>query len=111
MLEHTVHLVSRADPLRYILNKMVLSGRLAKWAMFLSQFDIKFVPQKAMKGQALANFLATHPIPDDFPTDDDLPDEEVFTTSVASTCWQMYFDGACRRSGAGAGVVLVTPSE
>ena len=111
MLEHTVHLVSRADPLRYILNKMVLSGRLAKWAMFLSQFDIKFVPQKAMKGQALANFLATHPIPDDFPIDDDLPDEEVFTTSVASTCWQMYFDGACRRSGAGAGVVFVTPSE
>ena len=51
MLEHTVHLVSRADPLRYILNKMVLSGRLAKWAMFLSQFDIKFVPQKAMKGR------------------------------------------------------------
>lgn len=111
MLEHIVHLVSRAEPLRYILNKRVLSGRLAKWAMFLSQFDIKFVPQKAMKGQALANFLATHPIPDDFPIDDDLPDEEVFTTSVASTCWQMYFDGACRQSGAGAGVVFVTPSE
>jgi len=111
MLEHTVHLVSRADPLRHILSKMTLSGRLAKWAMILSQFDIVFVPQKAVKGQALANFLAAHPIPDDFPIDDDLPDEEAFTTTVSNPTWQMYFDGACRKSGAGAGVVFVTPDE
>jgi hypothetical protein len=111
MLEHTVHLVSGADPLCYILSKMSLSGRMAKWAMFLSQFDIMFIPQKAMKGQALANFLAAHPIPDDFPIDDDLPDEEVFTTTIGNSSWQMYFDGACRRSGEGAGVVFVTPDE
>ena len=76
-------------------------------------FTVRYfvVPQKAMKGQALANFLAAHPIPNDFPIDDDLPDEEVFTTSMASSSWQMYFDGACRRSGAGAGIVFVTPDE
>jgi hypothetical protein len=79
--------------------------------MFLSQFDIVFVPQKAVKGQALANFLAAHPIPDDFPIDDDLPDEVVLTTTVSKSTWQMYFDGACRKSGAGAGVVFVTPDE
>ena len=39
---------------------MTLFGRLSKWAMFLSQFDIVFVPQKAIKGQALANFLPEH---------------------------------------------------
>jgi hypothetical protein len=89
MLEHTVHLVSRADPLRYILSKMSLSRRMAKWAMFLSQFDIVFIPQKAMKGQALANFLAAHPIPEDFPIDDDLPDEEVFATIIGNSSWQM----------------------
>jgi hypothetical protein len=101
----------QADPLHYILSKMTLLGRMAKWAMFLSQFDIVFIPQKAVKGQALANFLAAHPIPDDFPIDDDLPDEEVFTTTIGNSSWQMYFDGACRRSGAGAGVVFVTPDE
>jgi hypothetical protein len=90
---------------------MTLSGRLAKWVMFLSQFDIVFVPQKAIKGQALANFLAAHPILDDFPIDDDLPDEVVFTTTVSNPTWQMYFDGACRKSGAGAGVMFVTPDE
>ena len=83
MLEHTVHLVSRADPLRYILGKMMLSCRLAKWSMFLSRFDM-FVPQKAVEGQALANFLAAHPVPEDFPIDDDFPDEKVFTTTVSS---------------------------
>jgi ribonuclease HI len=25
--------------------------------------------------------------------------------------WQMYFDGACRKSGAGAGIVFVTPDD
>lgn len=90
---------------------MALSSRLAKLAMFLSQFDVVFVPQKAMKDQALANFLAAHPILDDFPIDDDLPDEEVFTTMVANSTWQMYFDGACRKSGACARVVFVTPNE
>jgi hypothetical protein len=95
MLEHTIHLVSRVDPLHYILSKMMLSGRMAKWAMILSQFDIVFIPQKAMKGQALANFLAAHPIPDDLPIDDDLSDEEVFTTNIGNSSWQMYFDGAC----------------
>jgi hypothetical protein len=47
---------------------MVFSGRLAKWAMLLSQFDTKYVPQKAVKGDALDNFLAANPIPDDWLT-------------------------------------------
>jgi hypothetical protein len=111
MLEHTIHLVSRADPLSYILSKMTLSRMMAKWAMLLSQFDIVFIPQKALKGQALANFLAAHPIPYDFPIDDDLPDEEIFATITGNSSWQMYFDGACRRSGASAAVDFVTPDE
>jgi hypothetical protein len=69
-----IHLVSREDPLHYILSTMSLLGRMAKWAMFLSQFGIMFIPQKTIKGQALANFLHAHPILDDFPIDDDLPD-------------------------------------
>jgi hypothetical protein len=64
-----------------------------------------------MKGQALANFLAAHPICDDFPIDDDLPDEEVFITTIGSSSWQMYFDGASQRSGAGMGVVFITLDE
>jgi ribonuclease HI len=34
-----------------------------------------------------------------------------FTTMVANSTWQMYFGGACRKSGAGARVMFVTPNE
>jgi len=33
-----------------------LNSRLAKWAILLSQYDMLFVPQKVIKGQALADF-------------------------------------------------------
>jgi hypothetical protein len=78
-------LKSRSITLHYILSKMSLSGRMAKWTMLLSQFDIVFIPQKVVKGQDLANLLAAHPIPDDFPIDDDLPNEEVFTTTIGNS--------------------------
>ncbi|KAL2505477.1 Ribonuclease H [Abeliophyllum distichum] len=63
MLAHTINLVSKIDPLKYIMSRPILSGRIGKWALLLSEFDIKFIPQKAVKGQALADFLADHPIP------------------------------------------------
>ena len=69
------------------------------------------MPQKAIEGQGLANFLAAHPIPDDFPIDDDLRDEEVFTIEIPDRIWQMYFDGTSQKLGAGAGVVFVTHDE
>ncbi|CAL8989853.1 unnamed protein product [Prunus brigantina] len=108
ILSHRVILISKADPLRYLMSKPVLSGRIAKWSLLLSEFEIKFVPQKAIKGQALADFLAAHPTPDNMELSADLPDEEVFTTEALT--WQLYFDGAARRNGAGAGLVFITPS-
>jgi len=50
LLFHHITVISKADPLRYILSKPLLSVRLAKWSMLLAPFDIKFVPQKAVKG-------------------------------------------------------------
>lgn len=47
------------------MTKPILSERLARWCMILSEFEVKFVPQKAVKGQVLADFLAAHPVPDD----------------------------------------------
>ena len=63
-----------------------------------------------MKGQALADFLANHPIPDDWVLSDDLPDEEVMVIEISQP-WKMFFDGAAQHygAGAGAGVVFVTP--
>ncbi|XP_074300041.1 uncharacterized protein LOC141631243 [Silene latifolia] len=110
MQAHTIHVVSKADPIKYILLRPVLSGRLAKWAMLLKQYDLVFVPQKAVKGQAIADFIADHPVPAEWEISDDLPGEEIFYVDVLPL-WQMYFDGAARQDGAGAGVVFVTPQN
>jgi len=74
-----------------------LNYRLAKWALLLSQYDMIFVPQKAVKGQALAEFLAAHPVPESSKLYEDIPDE-VFEFNITSEdeVWQMFFDGASR---------------
>ncbi|KAG9447255.1 hypothetical protein H6P81_013383 [Aristolochia fimbriata] len=110
LLAHSTKLISRADPLKYIMSRPILPGRLAKWALLLSEFEINFVPQRAIKGQALANFLADHPVPAEWELTEEFPDEEIFLVEVLPP-WEMYFDGAARRSGAGAGVLFVSPKK
>ncbi|XP_060212162.1 uncharacterized protein LOC132639757 [Lycium barbarum] len=66
--------------------------------------------EEAIKGQALADFLADHPIPDDWELTDELPDEDAMVVKIQPP-WKMYFDGVVQRDGAGAGVVFVTPRE
>ena len=63
--------------------------------------------QKAIKGQALANFLADHPIPADWELSDDFRDEDVSYTEVLPP-WMMFFDGAVRQEDSGAGIVFVS---
>ncbi|XP_012846872.1 PREDICTED: uncharacterized protein LOC105966841 [Erythranthe guttata] len=95
------------NPLKYVMSKPVLSDRLARWYLQLQQFDITYIPQKIVKGQVLADFLADHPIPAEWELSDDLPDEDVLVIEF-SPHWKMYFDGASHREGAGIGVVFVT---
>ncbi|XP_070663937.1 uncharacterized protein [Malus domestica] len=85
MHAYTIHLVAKADPVKYVMSKPVLTGRLAKWALLLNQYEIIYVPAKAVKGQALADFLADHPIPADWKISDDLSDEEVFYIDIFPT--------------------------
>ncbi|XP_074315668.1 uncharacterized protein LOC141651875 [Silene latifolia] len=110
MQAHTIHVVSKADPIKYILSRPVLSGRLAKWAVLLKQYDLVFVSQKAIKGQVIADFFADHPVPTEWELSDELPGEEIFYVDILPP-WQMYFDGAARRDGAGAGVVFISPQN
>ena len=35
-------------------------GRMALWAIELSEFDIQYRPQTAIKGQAMADFFAEY---------------------------------------------------
>ncbi|XP_039131869.1 uncharacterized protein LOC120268610 [Dioscorea cayenensis subsp. rotundata] len=83
------------------------------------EFDITYTPQKAIKGQALADFLAVHPLPDESPLRCDLPDEETLAIEEGKQCWQMYFDGASSiqpavrpkipQVRAGIGLIFISP--
>ncbi|XP_052206796.1 uncharacterized protein LOC127811125 [Diospyros lotus] len=45
------------QPLWSILQKPEYSGRLTKWSIELSEYDIQYQPRQAIKGQALADFI------------------------------------------------------
>ncbi|XP_070045100.1 uncharacterized protein [Nicotiana tomentosiformis] len=74
---HVIHLVSRANPIKFVMSKPVLNDRLGKVVPPISTIrDCVHPTKKAMKGQALADFLANHPIPDDWELIDELPDDD-----------------------------------
>ena len=77
MLTHTTWLIARMNPLKYVFEKQALTGRIARWKMLLSEYDIQYVTQKAIKGSILADHLAHHPLPEYQPVKFDFPDENV----------------------------------
>lgn len=108
MLTHKTKLIARIDPLKYLLNKATLTGRLAKWVMILSVFDIEYVDRKAIKGQAIANQLADAPMIDDTPIVSKFLDESILMVTNLKP-WKLYFDGSYMQHGTGAGIIFITP--
>ena len=81
LIGQTIYVISKVNPLRLLMTKpSSLNGRLAKWAILLSQYEMRFKSQKAVKGQAVVDFLAEHPDPRATKLYEDLPDE------VAEVC-------------------------
>ena len=90
--------------MRQVLQKPDSLGRLLKWAIELSQFEIKFQPRLAIKGQALADFI------DEFSHKPDKRLEEDPSPSTAQVPkWGLYVDGSSNDGGSGASLILVSP--
>ena len=53
---HTIE-ISTEYPMKQVLHKPETSGRLMKWAIELSEFDIRYKPKTAIKGQILADIV------------------------------------------------------
>ncbi|RDX97775.1 hypothetical protein CR513_19417, partial [Mucuna pruriens] len=114
MLSHTTWLVTKIDPIKYIFQKPTLIGLVARWQMALSKYDIIYVNKKAIKGSALAEHLAYHPLTDPQPLLHEFPNEHIMTaTSVVPQLeeWTMWFDGAFNLLQNGIGVVLASPKD
>lgn len=67
MLNNKTKLIAKIGPLKYLLSKVALTGRTAKWVMHLSEFDIEYVDRKAIKDQVFADQLAKAPLLGDHP--------------------------------------------
>ncbi|KAK2998990.1 hypothetical protein RJ639_024408 [Escallonia herrerae] len=59
---HTITVLTD-KPLRRILHKPDLSGRLVPWSVELGEFDIYYRPRPSIKGQALADFIVECTLP------------------------------------------------
>jgi hypothetical protein len=55
-LAHTVRIVSDRT-LACVLQSKEAIGRIAQWAVEIGQYDAEFIPRRAIKSQALANFV------------------------------------------------------
>ncbi|KAA0044915.1 protein NYNRIN-like [Cucumis melo var. makuwa] len=112
MLYHTTCLISKMDRIKYIFEKPSLSGRIAKWQVLLSEYDIVYVTKKAIKESAVADHLAAQPVADYEPMRIDFPDENIFLVEKNARdheTWTMLFDSASNELGHGIGVVLISP--
>ncbi|XP_059654829.1 uncharacterized protein LOC132301604 [Cornus florida] len=83
-------------PIRGILFKPDLSGRITKWASELSSFDITYEPRVSQKGQAVADFLLEY---------EDTPEEPAHPEPQ----WELRVDGSLNQASVGVGVVMSTP--
>ena len=109
LLAHSVMLVSRLDPINYLFEKPALTGRLALWLLLLSEFDLKYVTRKSVKGRAVAEFLADHPVEGDEAGEYLFPNEAIL--HIEDEFWTMYFDGASNQHGYGIRVFLIAPDN
>ncbi|RVW19886.1 hypothetical protein CK203_114563 [Vitis vinifera] len=61
-----------------------LIGRLMRWLIILTEFDIHYVTQKSIRGSIVANHLASLPVFDGRVIDDNFPDEDIVVVTSLS---------------------------
>ena len=58
-------LVMKDQLVRKSMNKLEATGRMVRWAIELSQFNIEYHPKTIIKAQVLTDFIAEFTIPKD----------------------------------------------
>ncbi|KAM2590143.1 hypothetical protein TB2_042715 [Malus domestica] len=131
MLPCHVHIIAKTDVIKYMLSKPMLTGRIGKWILALSEFSFQYVPQRAVKGQAIVDFLTEHqesssevinipgslevtsiwiPPRKDISGKEDWVQQEIRRVAgLWITHWKLYFDGSHTQKASGAGIVIVNP--
>ncbi|XP_052478401.1 uncharacterized protein LOC105789618 [Gossypium raimondii] len=106
----------RYSPIEKLCCALIWTTRRLRWQILLSEFDIVYVNQKAIKRSAIAEFLANRALEDYEPLNFDFPNEDLMYVAIAEEDshenhpWKLNFDGASNAIGNGIGAVLVSSS-
>ena len=96
---HTIEIPTEY-PIKQVLHKPETSGRLMKWAIELSEFDIRYKLKTAIKGQVLVDFVMEF-------TSEELTGDTQTTPDLL--VWKLSVDVAANDQGSGAGMILTSP--
>ncbi|KAF8093704.1 hypothetical protein N665_0380s0024 [Sinapis alba] len=84
-------------PLRTIFQNANQSGRLSKWVIELSEYNISYKGRPAIKAQVLADFIV------------EIPPDQAVELDIPVKSWILHVDGASSNKGSGIGVHLQSP--
>ncbi|KAL0331409.1 UNVERIFIED_CONTAM: hypothetical protein Sangu_1686400 [Sesamum angustifolium] len=84
--------------LKHVLGRLEALGRLVKWAIELSEYDISYLPRTTIKAQALVDFISEMT---------GTTQEEV----LEKRPWLFHVDGSSTAQGSGAGAVITSPQR
>ena len=88
--------------MKQILHKLETSGRLIKWAIKLSEFDIRYKPRTTVKGRIWADFIIEF-----------TPVQSIEATQleIDLPIWKLSVDGAANTQGSGVGLIMTSLDE
>ncbi|GKE26195.1 reverse transcriptase domain-containing protein [Tanacetum coccineum] len=98
---HTIVVITD-QPIRQLLSKSKISGRMLKWKFELEGYDIQYRPRISIKGQILADFIMERP-------EEESPDELMAEPEELPEPWTLFTDGSSCIDGSGAGMILTNP--
>ena len=105
ILPFPIWVVARTDQLKYLFEKLALSGRLSRWLILLAEFDLKYVANRTIKGSVMLDFCVKNPIEGEDGIED-FPNEDILDVELGT--WKMYFNKAINQYGNGIGILLIT---
>ena len=92
---HTIEVLTD-QPLKRAMSSPEAAGRMALWAIKLSEFDVQYRPRTAVKGQIVVDFIAEYTQPEDKRVE-------------GQKLWSIHTDESSNQRTGGAGVVIQTP--
>ena len=69
------------DPLKYLFEKPALNGSLSRWLILLTEFNLKYVARKTIKGNFVSDFCAKNPMKGE-DGKEDFPNEEILNVEL-----------------------------